>query len=143
MKSEEARRPRGRPFVRGYDPRRQPRRPRPRTVYLFDELDKALARGDLRKMGKLLAQAHDQKQRIALLPEDTSPEEVELALNNLRRLTPELFEPRESDLLRLYNRDPEKALAVIPAELARRRLGLLETDADKGWPPLELSAPKP
>ncbi len=128
--------PRGRPFSAGLDPRRARGRPRKVDGNLFEEIAKAAGRGDLRRIGKLLALARDPARTVAILPEDTSPEEQTRVIENLRRLAPTLFEPREIDLVRLYGRDPSAALAVVPHWMARRRLGLLAADDSRGWPEL-------
>jgi hypothetical protein len=134
VKNERAGRPRGRPFTAN-DPRAN-RKGRPRkSVDLLDELSKALARGDTARMAALLSRYQEQRARPQIEP-DISDGDLETVTNNLRRLMPGLFAPTSGDLGKLFDLDREKALDLIPVWLARRKLGLLDADPERGWPEL-------
>jgi hypothetical protein len=118
------------------DPRAN-RKGRPRKVpvgvELYDEIAKAAAAHDFKKLGKLIAAIREPGRTMELIPEDVSTEDLDQAMRTFRAFNRELFLIYHLSHAESYETDREAYLRELPEWIARRKLGLLAADPVRGW----------
>jgi hypothetical protein len=105
-------------------------------VELYDEIAKAAAAHDFKKLGKLIAAMREPGRTMELIPEDVSAEELDQAMHTFRAMNRELFLLYHLSHAESYEADPVGYIKDLPEYLARIKLGLLAADPVRGWPEL-------